>query len=138
VAKDNFKFYIPKGRVKETISFLLITNSIDDTIHFETFPTSELIYGYKLEEIKTDSEVIAHIKNRIASNLEVSSFIDIRTTDLKLITDSKPDDFEDHETFLYCKQNDLPIYVLRLGNENSSFYGFSDSKKKVVPIIYCC
>ncbi|MDO6439738.1 hypothetical protein Q4534_20090 [Cyclobacterium sp. 1_MG-2023] len=136
--KDNFKIYVPKGLVTETTSFLLITNSFGDTIHLETFPTSELIYGYKLEEIKSDSEVIKHIKDRISSNLDKSSFIDIRTTDLSLITDSEPDDFEDHETFLYCKQNDVPIYVLRLGNENSTFYGYSNSERKAVPIIYCC
>ena len=135
---DKFKIYVPEGKVTETVSFLLVTDSSGDTLHFEEFDTSELIYGYKLDEMDSDREVINHIKERVAMNLSKSAFINIRTTDMSVIKDSSPEDFVDFETFERCKKEDLPLYCFLLGNENSTFYGFSESEKKAVPILYCC
>jgi len=91
---NKFKIFIPKGKITETNSFLIITNQIDDTLHFEMFETWNIIYGYALAEITSDAEVISHMKQRVSKNLNETSFVNISETDISSITDSKPEDFE--------------------------------------------
>ncbi|SHI47230.1 hypothetical protein SAMN04488096_1024 [Mesonia phycicola] len=135
---DKFTIQIPKGNIKKTKSYLLIKSTKKDTILFRSFETWELIYGYSLDQIYSDKEVIEHIKKRVSQNFEENSFIKITETKLDFFNNSDPDEFENYETFIYCKEKGLPIYQFTLWNENSTFYGFSVKEKKLVPIMYCC
>lgn len=137
-SEDHFKIFVPKGNVKETISYLVIQNKTGDTLLYQTFPTYKLIYTYMLVEINSDSSVVQHIKDRVASNLNETAFINIKTTTKRIITDSRLEDFEDYDTFLDCSENELPLYFLTLGNEDITVYSYSNSKMIAVPIMYCC
>lgn len=135
---DKFEIRVPSGNINHTQSTLLIISQSGDTIHFERFETWSLIYGYTLDQIHSDGEVIEHIKDRVRENIAPSSFIDISRTDLRLFQDAEAEEFEDYETFVSCRNHNLPLFHFVLWNESGTFYGYSKANKRAVPILYCC
>lgn len=135
---DQFKIAVPKGKIKETMSYLLVINRNNDTLYFEEFKTWQLIYGYALNQMHSDEEVIEHIKDRVALNLDSSAFVFIDKTDLSIIRDKDPEETLKPGVFNFCKENQIPLYQFSLWTENHRFFGFDLEHGGVVLVASCC
>lgn len=136
--KDVFSISVPTGNINQTESSISILTAFGDTIYYEEFATSYLIYPYGLYEIKSNGELINHIKEKIESNLASSAFENLTNNQNKLLSESDRDDYENYQILLECKTANRPLYIFTLGEESSTYLGYSEELKKAVPIIYCC
>ncbi|WP_374175325.1 hypothetical protein [Flavobacterium tructae] len=139
---DKFTFYVPEGNINKTKSILKIFNDAGELLYEKSFQTSELIYGYDLEDIKTDEELEKYILDKAREVLADNSFIDI--TDKEKIAEeggilNQPaDSFENYKVFTECQNEKRSLFCIGLAEEDITFIGYSKRLQKVVDIIYCC
>jgi hypothetical protein len=132
--EDHFEIYVPIGNINETVSYITIKNNNGDTIFQDSFNTQEWIYSYALDGIKSDEELITHIKERISKTLEEKSFINFDTPEEPNFA-SLPEDPEVYES---CRDQKLPLFMYTTGAESSVIIGYSIQIKKAVDLFYCC
>lgn len=139
---DKFTLYVPEGNINNTKSVFKIFNNADELIYEKSFQTSELIYGYDLEDIKSDEELEKYILSRAKEKLAIDSFTDITDKDEIIEKDgilNQPEDrFENYKVFIECQKDKRPLFCISLAEEDITFIGYSKKLKKVVDIIYCC
>lgn len=139
---DKFTFYVPAGNINDTKSVLRIFNNDDELIYEKSFQTSELIYGYDLEDIKSDEELEIYILSKAKETLTMDSFNDITDKEKIIkedgILDQPEDSFENYKVFIECQNDKRPLFCISLAEEDITFIGYSKKLKKVVDIIYCC
>lgn len=139
---DKFTFYVPKGNINNTKSVLKIFNDTGELIYEKSFQTSELIYGYDLEDIKSDEELEKYILDRAKKTLTMDSFTDITDKEKIMkedgILDQPEDSYENYKVFIECQKDKRPLFCISLAEEDITFIGYSKKLKKVVDIIYCC
>lgn len=136
-SKDEFFIQIPKGNIQLTRSVIRIKNSKKDIIHLQTFNTVDLIYGYALKDIKSTTELVAHLQDRACNNIDNASIKQVgsKNDTFKSIA---PEEFEDYNTYIVCKNKKLPLFQFSLNEENSTYFGYSESRKRAVVIGTCC
>jgi hypothetical protein len=132
--EDHFEIYVPIGNINKTISSITIKNNNGDTIFQDSFNTHEWIYSYALDGIKSDEELITHIKERISKTLVEESFINFDTPEEPNFA-SLPEDPEVYES---CRDKKLPLFMYTTGAESSVIIGYSIKIKKAIDLFYCC
>jgi hypothetical protein len=134
---DKFIIRIEKGNINFSSSNFTIIKFDGDTILHKKFKTHELINGYALYEIKTDAELIQHIKSRVRSNLGEKAFMNLSEKH-EMIEYREISEFESFETFLECEALGLPLYSFHLGEEDGTYFGYSKINKKIQVVFGCC
>ncbi|WP_452222031.1 hypothetical protein [Lacinutrix salivirga] len=137
-SKDEFMFILPKGNINDTETVFTIKNSEGKVIHTQRFKTIALVSGYATTDMFTDNEVIEHIKSNLFLQLSPEVFFNTETTDFTAVLPYSENDLKSNKPFLEVKNQKLPLYKLKLGNENSTYYGYSKSDNKVVSVFECC
>ena len=136
--KDRFFIEINAGLVTNSKSSILVLNFEGDSIYFEEFPTYYLINGYALDDMKSNNEVLKHILKRAKENIGESSFFKLDSTEHPFFESYEPSDYYDSLTYSNCFENELFIFSFSLGEESTTFYGFSKEEQKATPIMDCC
>jgi hypothetical protein len=141
-SQDRFTFFVPKGNVNETKSVLRITTQEGKLIYEHIFPTSDLIYGYALRDIKTEKEMINSILVDAGDVLQTGIIDPIDgargSTFMSNLSVDNPIDFEREDVYEQVKKSGRMLFHYRLNNESHFVLGYSKKEKAVVKILTCC
>lgn len=136
---DCFTFYMPTGNINKTQCVLRITSNTGELIYENIFTTSDIVNGYSTHGIKNDEEMEKYVLEEAKSVLNKESFCYLDNPEEDSIIKQTPkEEIKDYETFIECKNDNRPLFCLRLHEEDITFMGFSKKKGKVVDLIYCC
>ncbi|WP_337965422.1 hypothetical protein [uncultured Flavobacterium sp.] len=138
---DKFIFNVPKGNINKTTSVLQIFNNAGEMIYEKSFETYYLINGYDLEFIKSDAELEKYILTKAKDVLSKESFQNVSDkNEMKKddIFGQSKDDFLDYDAFIDCQNDKRPLFIISLGEEDTTYIGYSKKLKKAVDIIGCC
>ncbi|MBF4515826.1 hypothetical protein IRZ71_05705 [Flavobacterium sp. ANB] len=138
---DKFTLNVPKGNINKTTSVLKIFNNGGEMIYEKSFDTYHLINGYDLEYIKSDEELEKYMLNRAKEILSVESFTDISDkNEIKKddVLGQSKERFINYDAFIECQNNKTPLFTISLGEEDTTYIGYSKKLKKAVDIIDCC
>lgn len=139
LTNDKFIFTVSKGNINHTTSVLKIFNNAGELLYETSFTTRYMANGYELENIKNDAEMVKYILNKAKQILEKDSFMYISNETKKdgVLGQSK-EEFMDYDTFIECENNKRPLFIISLGEEDTTYIGYSKKQKKAVDIISCC
>lgn len=143
-SKDRFTFFVPGGLISETNSALRVTNVKEELVYEHVFPTSELINGYALAEIKNDEQMENYLLVRANSFIR-HGFIDLNElgkgelgSHEYLLNEALPEGFENYEAFQEAKKDRRLMLCYSLHEEDIYFLVYSKELKKAVRVYYCC
>ncbi len=138
--KDRFTFYVPKGRIHDTFSYLEITNAAGEIIYSKRFETFLLVNGYALNEITTEAEMEYYLVNKAKTILEPDAFTYIANIvpGEGILGQKDLDEFDNFVVFLECEREKRPLFSIGLGEEDISFFGYSNKESRVVLVASCC
>lgn len=136
--KDCFTLNIPSGNINETSAVLHITTQKGDIIYEHVFKSRELVNGYDLYKIKSDTEMEAYIINKAKLILSEGLLFPAQMDKEAYLNTAKEEDFEDYELFLQIKEKNGVLFHYCLQEESHYFLGFSKKSNKTVTIINCC
>lgn len=137
--EDCFTFYMPEGNINATKSIIRVTTKTGELIYENVFETSDIVNGYATYSIFNDSEMEQYVLTEARDVLAKNSFRYINNAeDDSIIKQTAKEDIQDYDTFLECQNENRPLFVFRLNEENMTFIGYSRIKNKVVDLIYCC
>ena len=138
---DKFIFKLPKGNINKTTSVLQIFNNTGEMIYEKSFRTFYLINGYDLEFIKSDEELEKYILKRAEEILNTESFVNVSDkNEIKQddVLGQSKDDFLNYDAFIDCQNDKRPLFTISLGEEDTTYIGYSKKLQKAVDIIGCC
>lgn len=136
---DKFILTVPKGNINHTTSVLKIFNNGGELLYETSFTTRYMANGYELENIKNDAEMVKYILTKAKQILEKDSFMYI-TNEIKKdgVLGQSKEEFTDYDTFIECENDKRPLFIISLGEEDTTYIGYSKKQKKAVDLISCC
>lgn len=137
-AADCFLLNVPEGLITDTKTTIRIVTKSGKEIYEHTFPTSDLINGYTLDEIKTDAEMESYVLLRAKSLLKEGLYQADKLPEDSYLSQAHREDFNDYEVFNHLKNTGKIIFHYCLNEESHYYMGYSPGKQKVVSIINCC
>ena len=135
---DCFTLKVPSGNINETSALVHITTQEGDIIYEHIFKSRELVNGYDLYKIKSETEMEAYIINKAKLILSGGLLYPAQMDQEAYLNTAKQEDFEDYELFLQIKEKNEVVFHYCLQEESHFFLGFSKKSNKVVTIINCC
>ncbi len=135
---DVLSVHISSGPIKQTRVTITVHNAKNELIYQHVFPTTELIYGYALDEIKSD-EQMAKMIIYWAQEIVNNGFVDpTQLSEEHYLNQVPKEEFLNYSTYQKIKKSKRMILHYRLGEENHMYYGYSSEQDLVVQIIFCC
>jgi len=135
---DELTLHISKGPITKTRVTIRVHNAKKELIYEHVFPTTELIYGYDLDEIHSDKQMEAKIidwANYIVDN----GFTDPNQLSSDHFLNQAPEEeFLNYGVLKKIKASKRMILHYILGEENHMYYGYSDEDEVAVQLIFCC
>lgn len=135
---DILSVYISSGPITQTRTTIKVHNAKNELIYQHVFPTTELIYGYALDEIKSD-EQMAKMIIYWAQEIVNNGFVDpTKLSEEHYLNQVPKEEFLNYGTYQKIKKAKRMILHYRLGEENHMYYGYSSEQDQVIQIIFCC
>jgi hypothetical protein len=135
---DEMTLYISKGPISQTRVTIRVHNAKKELIYEHVFPTTQLIYGYDLDEIHSEEQMEAKIiewANHIVDN----GFTDPnQLPDDHYLNRAHQDEFMNYDVLKKIKTSKRMILYYILGEENHMYLGYSDEDEVAVQLIFCC
>lgn len=136
--EDIFTIKVNSGNLTETKTTLRIITNKGEIIYEHIFETTDLINGYALSDIKSDTEMEKYVLMRAKSILKDGLYHPDALPKNSYLNEAAEEDFENYDVFMDIKTTEKNIFHYCLNEESHYYLGYSDKLKKVVPIIYCC
>jgi len=132
---DRFTFYVPAGNINTTKAIIVITDNRGLVIYSDTFRTTDLISGYELYTIASESAMEAYVLSKAKAVLDSAAFcatadVDFRNSDILNDTIIATTGEVEREHRL--------LFRVELNEENGSIYGYSRRLRRVVLLFACC
>lgn len=135
---DSFVLYVGAGPISQSSAIIMITSCEGVHIYQHSFATRDLINGYSLAGIKTDTEMYEYMMLKIKSIFQEGLLDPKQIGDEDYPNSMSPEDFENYEVYQELRVSEKVMFHYCLNEESHYYLAYSEELKKVVTIINCC
>jgi hypothetical protein len=168
ISTDRFTFFVPAGNINETKAILRIVSADGRLVYEDIFSTTALISDYTVEaEVHNEKQMQAYLLKKEKEMLGLAAFVELNpVTDQILLQNLEiekkreeemredkdlplrnydhppdeitPSEFENYLVFALAKEENRPLFMYGLDEEDIRYIGYLPKLKKAVLVLSCC